>query len=57
MPVIEFVIYVIAYVAVGFLFVRFGLRTSEGPLTTTQALKIALPVGVAMAIATVYFSG
>ncbi|QUV84827.1 MULTISPECIES: hypothetical protein [Chloracidobacterium] len=57
MPVIEFVIYVIAYVAIGFLFVRFGLRTSEGPLTTTQALKIALPVGVAMAIATVYFSG
>lgn len=57
MPVIEFIVYTIAYVTVGFLFVRFGLRTSEGPLTTTQALKIALPVGLAMAVATVYFGG
>ncbi len=56
MSVIEFVMYVIAYVAVGFLFVRFGLRTSEGPLTNAQALKIALPVGLAMAFATLYFN-
>ncbi|MFQ3580591.1 MAG: hypothetical protein SNJ67_05165 [Chloracidobacterium sp.] len=57
MPWIEFTIYVVAYVAIGFLFARFGLRTSEGPLTNGQALKIALPVGLAMAVATVYFSG
>jgi|GEM_PF-1669814 hypothetical protein len=58
MPVVEeFITYVIAYVAVGFLFVRFGLRTSKGPFTAAQALKIALPVGLVMAIATMYFGG
>ncbi len=57
MPLVEFIIYVIAYVAVGFLFARFGLRSPEGPLTNAQALKIALPVGLAMAVATMYFSG
>jgi hypothetical protein len=53
--VIELLLYIAVYATFGFLFARFGLRTSAGPLTNLQAVKIALPVGLAMAGATMFF--
>ncbi len=53
--VVEFLLYTAVYAAVGFLFARFGLRTGAGPLTNHQAFKIAFPVGMAMAAATMIF--
>lgn len=55
--VIEFLLYTAVYAMVGFLFARFGLRTGAGPLTNQQAIKIAFPVGLAMAGATMIFGG
>jgi hypothetical protein len=55
--VIEFLLYTAVYAAVGFLFARFGLRTGSGPFTNQQAFKIAFPIGMAMAAATMVFGG
>lgn len=55
--VIEFLLYTAVYATVGFLFARFGLRTGAGPFTNRQAFKIAFPVGLAMAAATLVFGG
>jgi hypothetical protein len=54
---VEFVLYLAVYAALGFLFARFGLRTRSGPLSNEQAVKIAIPVGTAMAAATMFFGG
>jgi hypothetical protein len=54
MTLVEFFIYLAGYVGFGFLFARFGLRTRSGPLTNWQALKIAVPSGVAMTLLTLF---
>ncbi len=53
--VVEFLLYTAVYAAFGFLFARFGLRTAAGPFTNGQAFKIAVPIGMAMAGATMIF--
>lgn len=49
---LSFLIYLFGYTLFGFLFLRYGLRSSRGPVTNAQALRLAVPIGLLMALAT-----